>query len=162
MAPLVGLLGTLTAAGRILSAIQPGLAWGPVLAGALAPLTAGVALAIVALLAFDGLTVRVEGLAADLDRIGAETIDAIALATPVVHAASPSPISRLAPAPTPPPSPARSRSEPRTAPRRTPRTAPARPAVPAPQEGRGPLRPRTGRRPPRRRRLAHRPPDRLR
>lgn len=83
MAPLIGLLGTLTAAGRILSNVEAGTAWGPALAGALAPLTAGVALAIVALLAFDGLTVRAEGLAADLDRIGAETIDAIALATPL-------------------------------------------------------------------------------
>lgn len=96
MAPLVGLLGTLTTAGRILAAVQPGMAWGPALAGALAPLTAGVAIAILALLAFDGLTIRAESLAADLDRIGAETIDAIALATPLqaVHVAPPRPATK--------------------------------------------------------------------
>lgn len=82
LAPLVGLLGTLTAAGRILArmgAFNP--TWGPALASALAPLTAGVALAILALVAYDGLTGRVEALAAELDRLGAETVDAIALAT---------------------------------------------------------------------------------
>ncbi len=81
LSPLIGLLGTLTAAGRTLAALTPNTAWGPALAGALAPLTAGVALAILALVAYDGLVGRVEALAHDLDRIGAETVDAIALAT---------------------------------------------------------------------------------
>lgn len=105
MAPLIGLLGTLTTVGRILADVQPGMTWGPALAGALAPLTAGVALAIVALLAFDGLTVRAESLAADLDRIGAETIDAIALATPLhaVHVAPPHIAAKPQPTPTPAP-----------------------------------------------------------
>lgn len=104
MAPLIGLLGTLTAAGRLLANIQPDTAWGPALAGALAPVTAGVALAIIALLAFDGLTVRAESLAADLDRIGAETIDAIALATPL-HAVPVTPTSTSTSTSTPPPAP---------------------------------------------------------
>ncbi|MEO6808550.1 MAG: MotA/TolQ/ExbB proton channel family protein [Isosphaeraceae bacterium] len=92
LAPLLGLLGTLTAAGRALTSLgaNPGpLAWGPTLASALAPLTAGVTLAILALVAFDGLTGKVDGLAVELDRLGAETVDAVALAVvaepPRVH-----------------------------------------------------------------------------
>jgi biopolymer transport protein ExbB len=57
-------------------------AWGPALAEALAPLTFAVALAILALVAYDGLIGRVEELAGALDRLGAETVDAIAMATP--------------------------------------------------------------------------------
>jgi biopolymer transport protein ExbB len=89
LAPLLGLLGTLFAMGNVLSGqgtagVGPGAvaSWGPALAAALTPLTAGVGLAILALVAYDGLTGRVEKLAGSLDRIGAETIDAIALATP--------------------------------------------------------------------------------
>lgn len=82
LAPLLGLFGTLTTAGRVLSALDTATAtaaWGPALASALSPLTAGVALAILALVAFDGLAGRVEVLANGLDRVGAETIDAIAM-----------------------------------------------------------------------------------
>jgi biopolymer transport protein ExbB len=85
LAPLLGLLGALVSAGRVLSglttaAVTPAV--GPALAAALTPLTAGVALAILALVAYDGLTGRVEKLAGTLDRIGAETVDAIALTIP--------------------------------------------------------------------------------
>jgi len=86
LTPLLGLLGSLFAAGRVLSGIggaTPAAAWGPALATALSPLTAGVALAILALVAYDGLAGRVERLAGLLDRLGAETVDAIALATPI-------------------------------------------------------------------------------
>jgi biopolymer transport protein ExbB len=90
MAPLVGLLGTLGDLQARLAAVAPGTAWGPAVASALGPLTAAVALAIVALVAFDGLTARVEGLVERLDRIGAETIDgmtqAMTAATPPVAA----------------------------------------------------------------------------
>jgi len=82
LAPLLGLLGTLLAAGRALTALggsAPGSAWAPAVAAALGPLTAGVALAILALVAYDGLAGRVEALAHDLDRLGAETVDAIAM-----------------------------------------------------------------------------------
>lgn len=82
LAPLIGLLGTLASAGRALAAAGPGTSWGPAVAAALGPLTAGVALAVLALLAYDGLTGRVEALVAALDRIGAETVDAIAMAAP--------------------------------------------------------------------------------
>lgn len=80
LAPLLGLLGTLTAAGRSLAALPAGAAWGPVVAVSLMPLTAGVGLAILALVAYDGLMGRVEAIAGELDRIGAEIVDAIALA----------------------------------------------------------------------------------
>ena len=85
LAPLLGLLGTLFSAGRVLSGLGAGAASpavGPALATALTPLTAGVALAILALVAYDGLTGRVEKLAGTLDRVGTETVDAIALAAP--------------------------------------------------------------------------------
>lgn len=97
LAPLVGFLGTLFAAGRTLAAlpaeasIADGLhaaaPVGPELAGALAPLTTGIVLATLAIVAYDGLMARVERLIGDLDRLGAETIDAIAMAAPC--AASP-------------------------------------------------------------------------
>jgi biopolymer transport protein ExbB len=84
MSPLLGLLGTLLAAGRSLAALNPSApgAWGPALAEALAPLTFGVALAILALVAYDGLVDRVEKITGALDRLGSETVDAIAMATP--------------------------------------------------------------------------------
>lgn len=81
LAPLVGLLGTLFAAGRALSAAAN--AWGPALAAALTPLTAGVAIAILSLIAYDGLVGRIEALAGALDRLGAEAVDAIAMARPL-------------------------------------------------------------------------------
>ena len=81
LAPLLGLLATLAAIGRVLATVPAGAAWGPALGTALHPLTAGVALAIVALFAFDALTVRVDGLAEALDRLGAETVDGIAAIT---------------------------------------------------------------------------------
>ena len=96
LAPLLGLLGTLFAAERALRTIpsQPpaaaGLvaaeiaaAWGPALATALSPLTAGIIIATLALVAYDALATRIESLAGALDRLGAETIDAIASTTPV-------------------------------------------------------------------------------
>jgi biopolymer transport protein ExbB len=96
LAPLVGLLGTLLAVGRILTAI-PGAGeaaaataaigasssarWGPALAPALSPLILGLAVATLALAAYDSLVIRIERLSGALDRLGAETIDAIAMAT---------------------------------------------------------------------------------
>ena len=80
MAPLLGLLGSLIAAGRALSV--PGATWGPALGNSLIPLTSSVALAILALVAYDGLINRVEKLANAIDRLGAETVDAIAMSAP--------------------------------------------------------------------------------
>lgn len=86
LAPLVGLLGTLLAAGRALN--TAGAAWGPAVATALTPLTAGVAIAILSLIAYDGLMGRIESLAGALDRLGAETVDAIAMSRPLEGRAS--------------------------------------------------------------------------
>jgi biopolymer transport protein ExbB len=104
LAPLLGLLGTLFALGRALEGVStlapPGLnlttsapiatnvtgssiPWGPLLAAALTPLSAGLILATLALVAYDGLLTRIEKLAGSLDRLGAETIDAIALSAPI-------------------------------------------------------------------------------
>jgi biopolymer transport protein ExbB len=90
LAPLLGLLGTLFALGRSLETIpaglvapaSSGLGWGPALAATLAPLTTGITLATLALVAYDGVLTRVEKLAGALDRLGAETIEAIALSAP--------------------------------------------------------------------------------
>jgi biopolymer transport protein ExbB len=88
LAPLLGILGTLLAVGRFLNAI-PGTSealasvpWGRALAAALSPLTAGVAIGALALVSYDILYARIERLTGELDRLGAETIDAIAMVTP--------------------------------------------------------------------------------
>ena len=86
MAPLIGLLGSLLAATRTLAglgqAAHQAQSWGPAIAGTLGPLTAGVSIAIIAMVIYDGLMGKVEALAGALERVGAETIDAIALAMP--------------------------------------------------------------------------------
>jgi biopolymer transport protein ExbB len=92
LAPLLGLLGLLMAAGRSLAAlgsrVPDGVVsaadWGPALAASLSPLTTGVVIATLALVAYDALVVRIEKLAGSLDRLGAETIDAIAMSAPLV------------------------------------------------------------------------------
>jgi biopolymer transport protein ExbB len=90
--PLLGLLGTLFAVGRALEGMPPSgagsnvvtvIAWGPTLAAALAPLSVGIIIAALVLVTYDGLLTRIEKLAGALDRLGAETIDAIALTAPV-------------------------------------------------------------------------------
>jgi biopolymer transport protein ExbB len=100
LTPLLGLLGTLVATSRALGALGPGSGpgWGPALAAALGPLTAGVTVATLALVAYDGLAGRVEQLVGGLDRVGAETIDAIAMALPLDPPARPAPASAATPA----------------------------------------------------------------
>ncbi len=106
LAPLIGLLGTLFAIGRVLDSIppaavapgaaaesaqsrSPAIAWGPALSNALTPLCAGIIMATLSLVAYDGLLSRIEKLTGALDRVGAETIDAIALAAPSAPPAFP-------------------------------------------------------------------------
>ncbi len=100
LAPLLGLLGTLFSLGRALeSAPTPRVdparaipmvtsviettAWGRELAGSLAPLTVGIIIAAMSLVAYDAFMIRVEKLAGALDRLGVETIDAIAMTAPI-------------------------------------------------------------------------------
>jgi biopolymer transport protein ExbB len=106
LSALLGVLGTLFALGRALESIPPAAANGPAvataapvargpnLAVAIHPLSAGLIVATVALVAYDGVLSRVEKLAGALDRLGAETIEAIAMsappsATPIVPVRSP-------------------------------------------------------------------------
>ncbi|WP_406699351.1 MotA/TolQ/ExbB proton channel family protein [Singulisphaera sp. Ch08] len=81
LAPLLGLLGTLMATTRALATARTD--WAPVLGSALVPFTAGVALAILALVAYDGLVGRVDAIVGNLERVGTETVDAIAMNTPL-------------------------------------------------------------------------------
>lgn len=85
LTPLLGLLGSLFAMGRVLSSLPAtanAASWGPALAQALWPVTAGVALATIALVLYDGLAGRVEKLGGALEQIGAATIDAVVMALP--------------------------------------------------------------------------------
>ncbi len=90
LSALLGVLGTLFALGRALESIPASTssgpavtaAWGPALAAAITPLSTGLIIATLALVAYDGVQSRVEKLAGMLDRLGAETIEAIALAAP--------------------------------------------------------------------------------
>ncbi len=121
LAPLIGLLGTLLAIGRVLESIppaavapgvavesaqsrSPAIAWGPALSNALTPLSAGIIMATLSLVAYDGLLSRIEKLTGALDRVGAETIDAIAMAAPVAPPALPVGASPLRASPSTPPS----------------------------------------------------------
>lgn len=104
LSALLGILGTLFALGRALESIPPStgagvssdasVTWGPALAAAITPLSTGLVIATLALVAYDGVLTRVEKLAGALDRLGAETIEAIAMtappaATPLAPARSP-------------------------------------------------------------------------
>ncbi len=99
LSPLLGLLGSLFALGRamevppataisstvvVTTAVSsvPGLSK-PDIAASLTPLSAGIIIATLALVAYDGLLTRIEKLAGALDRLGAETIDAIAMTAPI-------------------------------------------------------------------------------
>ena len=52
------------------------------MAAAITPLSTGLIIATLALVAYDGVLTHVETLAGALDRLGAETIEAIALSAP--------------------------------------------------------------------------------
>ena len=113
LTPLLGLLGTLFAVGRALEGVPasappgsnlttsaavghesfgPSIAWGPLVAAALTPLSAGIIIATLALVAYDGMLTRIEKLAGSLDRLGAETIDAISMSAPI---SSPTIVARV-------------------------------------------------------------------
>lgn len=83
LVPLVGLLGSLAALGQNLTASASNPAaflWGPAVGSALGPVSAGVTLAILALVAYDGLAARIEKLTSSLESLGALVIDAIEVA----------------------------------------------------------------------------------
>jgi biopolymer transport protein ExbB len=93
LSAMLGVLGTLFALGRALESIRPAMAdgatiinapvaWGPAVAATISPLSTGLVIATLALVAYDGVLSRVEKLAGALDRLGAETIEAIAMSAP--------------------------------------------------------------------------------
>ena len=77
------------------SSRPPPVAWGPALAAAITPLSTGLIIATLALVAYDGVLTRVEKLAGALDRLGAETIEAIAMSRARRHADRDGPIAPL-------------------------------------------------------------------
>jgi len=99
LAPMVGLLGSLLAADRLMREAGEAAPGWPAMADALAPLTLGVALGVASMVLYDLLTTRVERLGAALDRLGAETIDAVAMTTvvasPTLTSMPPTPHIRL-------------------------------------------------------------------
>jgi biopolymer transport protein ExbB len=99
LSPLLGLFGSLLVAQRLLreAGVEPISA--AALADALGPLIAGVGLGVVAMVLNDFLATRVERLGGMLDRLGAETIDAVAMTTaaaaPTLSAGAPAPHIRI-------------------------------------------------------------------
>jgi biopolymer transport protein ExbB len=82
LAPLLGVLGSLLAFDRIMTeAGDAPLLW-PALAEALRPSIVGISLATASLVAYDLLMARIERLGGALDRLGAETVDAVAMTIP--------------------------------------------------------------------------------
>lgn len=81
LAPLLGFLGTLLILSRLAAEAGASLPSGGDWAEALRPLIFGVGLGAVSLVVFDLAATRVERLGGALDRLGAETIDAIAMTT---------------------------------------------------------------------------------
>jgi biopolymer transport protein ExbB len=85
LAPMLGLLGSLLMIGRLLQAQNPATVqqdWTQLLAHGLLPLTGGVMVAVLALISYDGLSVRVAKYTSRLEQLGARLVDQIALATP--------------------------------------------------------------------------------
>ena len=85
LAPMLGLLGSLLMIGRLLQAQNPATVqqdWTQLLAQGLLPLTGGVLVAVLALISYDGLSVRVAKYTSRLEQLGARLVDEIALATP--------------------------------------------------------------------------------
>lgn len=85
LAPMLGLLGSLLMIGRLLQQQDPHTvqqAWTGLLAQGLLPLTGGVLIAVLALISYDGLCVRVSKYTSRLEMLGAKIVDQIVLATP--------------------------------------------------------------------------------
>lgn len=90
LAPLLGFLGTLLIVSRLADQAGPAPLAGGDWAEALQPLIFGLGASAVAVVIFDLTSARVERLGAALDRLGAETIDAVAMTTTAPRPAFPS------------------------------------------------------------------------
>lgn len=78
LSPLIGLLGALASIQNSLENLPANAAWEPLVAASLLPLMLSIGLAILSLLAYDGIVLRTESLSADLEKQVVETLDAIA------------------------------------------------------------------------------------
>lgn len=84
LSPLIGLLGSLIMIGRLLASQEAQefqRQWTHQLAHGLFPLTAGVILAVLSLVAYDGFCVRVARHVSRLEKIGNKLVDQVAIAT---------------------------------------------------------------------------------
>lgn len=85
LAPMLGLLGSLMMIGRLLQTHDAKLVeetWTTILAQGLLPLTGGVLIAVLALISYDGLSIKVAKYASRLEKLGTRLVDQIAMATP--------------------------------------------------------------------------------
>jgi biopolymer transport protein ExbB len=85
LAPMLGLLGSLIIVGRLLQAQDPKIVvetWTTLLAQGLLPLTGGVLVAVLALISYDGLSIRVTKYTNRLEQLGTRLVDQIVMATP--------------------------------------------------------------------------------
>lgn len=85
LAPLLGLLGTLIIVGRLLQSQDPQIVrdtWTTLLAQGLLPLTGGVLVAVLALISYDGLSIRVAKYSSRLEQLGSRLVDQVVIATP--------------------------------------------------------------------------------
>ena len=96
LAPLIGLLGTLTSAASYFQNLTPEASarWSQGIAASLMPLISGAAVGAIAFVLYDGIMGKVEKLSNSLDRLGAETADAVAMLAqkPYPTAATSSPV----------------------------------------------------------------------
>ncbi|MFM7316579.1 MAG: MotA/TolQ/ExbB proton channel family protein [bacterium] len=85
LAPMLGLLGSLMMIGRLLQTHDAQLVeetWTSILAQGLLPLTGGVLIAVLSLISYDGLSIKVAKYTSRLEKLGSRLLDQIAIATP--------------------------------------------------------------------------------
>ena len=92
-AGLIGLLGSLATAERVLRELPSGAIQGAALTPILLPLTCAVGLAILALVAYDGLSGRIEALATEMEQVSASVLEGL-MAQETANAARGSTIAR--------------------------------------------------------------------
>ncbi len=84
LAPMLGLLGSLLMIGRLLQTQDSQLVeetWTTILAQGLLPLTGGVLVAVLSLISYDGLSIRVARYTSRLEKLGTRLIDVVSIAT---------------------------------------------------------------------------------
>lgn len=88
LAPMLGLLGSLMMIGRLLQTQDSQLVeetWTTILAQGLLPLTGGVLVAVLSLISYDGLSIKVARYTSRLEKLGTRLIDVVSIATTPVE-----------------------------------------------------------------------------